>query len=49
MKSSLSFTTLTGKAKVEWGTGEAMDTSDSRLYYEVAISSWERYISSNLW
>ena len=27
------------KVEVEWGTRETMDTSDSGLYHEVAVSS----------
>ena len=36
------------EAEVEQGTRKTVDTSNSRLYYKVTSSSWERYNSSGL-
>jgi len=39
---------ISRKVEVEWGTGEVVDTFNSGFYYEVAISSYNRYNPSSL-
>jgi len=38
-----------GEAEVEWGTRETIDSSNSWLYNQVAVSSREGYDLSSLW
>jgi len=39
---------ISREVEVEWDTREAVNTSDGRLHYKVAVSSWKEYDPSGL-